>query len=277
MIFVRLQHEVEERSRAIRADFARRYSSDELREQLYHEQEGICVICNKPMQDSGGVICTTDHATSVYEIANYDWEIKKAIEVANARCNLLAVHVSCNFAKREADYEEFVESIRRGETVLGEVPMLTAERIVALKTAQRERCRKAGRKGGLKGGRIAGRMAVESGHLASIRTRESCSKGGFIGGHNQPREAKEAGGRKGGLIGGRKAVESGRLAALNRKNIENGHLAGLNKLPQSIDARRKTGRKNVESGHLARIRHIRWHARRNIVNPACALCQQAAA
>src|SRR6266478_7996717 len=257
MIFVRLQHEVEERSRAIRADFARRYSSDELREQLYHEQEGICVICNKPMQDSGGVICTTDHATSVYEIANYDWEIKKAIEVANARCNLLAVHVSCNFAKREADYEEFVESIRRGETVLGEVPMLTAERIVALKTAQRERCRKAGRKGGLKGGRIAGRMAVESGHLASIRTRESCSKGGFIGGH--------------------KAVESGRLAALNRKNIENGHLAGLNKLPQSIDARRKTGRKNVESGHLARIRHIRWHARRNIVNPACALCQQAAA
>ena len=30
----------------------------------------------------------------------------------------------------------------------------------------------------IKGGKIAGKIAVESGHLASIRTFESCSKGG---------------------------------------------------------------------------------------------------
>ena len=38
----------------------------------------------------------------------------------------------------------------------------------------------AGKIGRSKGGKIGGRKNVESGHLASIRTKESCSKGGKV-------------------------------------------------------------------------------------------------
>src|SRR6266849_6731880 len=106
-------------------DFKRRYDSDQLREQLYLEQEGICAICNEPMQDSCGVICAIDHATAVNVIANWDWSIEKACEVANAKRNLQAVHGACNTAKREADHEEFCAAIERGEIVIGEAPELT--------------------------------------------------------------------------------------------------------------------------------------------------------
>ncbi len=153
------------------------------------------------MQDSYGVICAVDHATSVYEIANYDWDIDKACEVANARQNLLAVHVPCNFAKRDADYEEFCANIKRGEIKLGEVLELTAERIASLRAAHM----KASRKGAYKRNKLYGNPA----------TPESRSKGG--------------------LIGGRKVAESGQLAKtrelpqakeaqreVGRKNVESG-------------------------------------------------------
>src|SRR5258707_12490443 len=78
MIVTRPQLEVEERTRAMRLDFLRRYNRDELREQLYLEQEGICTICGKLMQDSCGVICAVDHATPVNMIANWDWDTEKA-------------------------------------------------------------------------------------------------------------------------------------------------------------------------------------------------------
>ena len=47
------------------------------------------------------------------------------------------------------------------------------------------------------GGKIGGKSAVESGQLASITTKESCSKGG--------------------KIGGKMAVESGQISALGKK------------------------------------------------------------
>src|ERR1700688_1131503 len=115
MIISRPQHEVKERTRLIRQDFARRYDLEQLRGQLYLEQEGICAICKKPMQDSCSVICVVDHAISINMIANWDWEIAKAVEVANAKCNLQLVHIApCNTVKREMDYEEFMEQIQRG-------------------------------------------------------------------------------------------------------------------------------------------------------------------
>jgi hypothetical protein len=69
-------------------------------------------------------------------------------------------------------------------------------------------------------GRIGGRKAVKSGQLASIKTFETCSKGGKIG----------------GKISG-------------RKNVETGHMDSMH----TIDNQRKGGRKNIESGHITSI------------------------
>ena len=84
-------------------------------------------------------------------------------------------------------------------------------------------------------GHIGGRWAVESGHLAKLRTSEHQAKAGRAGGH----------------IGGRIA---------GRKNIESGHLARMWELPQTKAARsangRIQGRKAVESGQLDRIREL---------------------
>jgi hypothetical protein len=320
MIFVRPQHEVEERTNIMRLDFAKRYDTDALREQLYLEQEGICAICRKLMQDSNSVVCAIDHATPVNTIANWDWDTEKACEVANARCNLLLVHAPCNSAKGETDYEEFCAAVKRGDIVLGEIPELKVERIAALKTAQSERARKAG----LIGGPIGGRRRIEL--HGNPATSEGCRKGGRSANAKLTPEQKKERGSKGGRISGRQSVESGhlvRIASLGgriqgrknvesghlariaskggriggrisgRKNVESGHLTRIRELPQTKEAwcrngrklGRTQGRKNVESGHLASIcslggrvsNHIRYHVRRNIVNPACTLCQPIAA
>ena len=300
MIIMRPQHEVEERSQAIRNDFLRCYDRDQIREQLYREQEGVCPICGKLMRDSSSILCEIDHAISVHMIANWDWDIEFACEVANARRNLLVVHAPCNTAKKDADYEEFIESIRRGEVVLGETPKLTAEDAAVRK----ERA--------ARGGRIGGRKNVESGHLTRIS-----SLGGRVGGRISAAKAKE---NKTGIFSpnfdrkknGLAAVESGQLAWMNtlpqtkeaqrrnghnqgRINVESGHLDRIRNLPQSKEAQRRSsrvngiiaGRKAVESGQLALIRelpqtkegkarynHVRWHVNRNLTNPACSLCRE---
>jgi hypothetical protein len=96
--------------------------------------------------------------------------------------------------------------------------------------------------GGIKGGVTAGRRAAESGFLTSIRTKETC--------------------RKGGLRGGRANVKSGQAFYLG---YVWGPIAGI-----------ISGRKLVESGHVARMgpkgRHVRWHVNRNIKNTDCTLC-----
>jgi len=70
---------------------------------------------------------------------------------------------------------------------------------------------------------------------------------------------------------------------VGRKVVESGHLARMAALGRTPESRAKGGRiggriggrKNAESGQLARIRHIRWHVKRGIVNPDCLLCQGA--
>jgi hypothetical protein len=141
-----------------------------------------------------------------------------------------------------------------------------------------------GRIGGRVQGPIQGRKNVENGHLASIRTPENQAKGGrknIESGHLASIRTPEncaKGGRIAGRVNGRKAVESGQLASLRTPEHQTkaGRLGGL---------------KNVESGHLASLRtpehqakagriggrisaHNRYHVKRNIVSPACSLCQQ---
>jgi hypothetical protein len=279
MILRRPQQEVDERTLAIREDFRHKWNLDELREQLFSEQEGVCSICGKPMQDSSSVVCAVDHGVSVNTVAHWGWGIQYACDVVNAKGNLYAAHAACNTVKREEDLEEFVELVQSGEVALGEVPTLTAERIEVLRQQMLERCRKGGRIQGRKNvesgqlasiqslaGRIGGRIAVESGHLASIRV---------LGGRAQGRKNVESGqlasiqslgarigGRIGGRISGRKAVESGQLASI--RTSESCSKGG-----------RIQGRKNVESGHLTTARHKRWHVNRGISNPDCALCVSA--
>jgi hypothetical protein len=84
-------------------------------------------------------------------------------------------------------------------------------------------------------GPISGRKAVESGQLSRIRSIENSVKGGRIGGRLGSREGKARQGR----INGLKAAENGNLA-------------------------------RARVGAL----HIRWHVRRNIINPNCSICQE---
>lgn len=93
------------------------------------------------------------------------------------------------------------------------------------------------------GGKIGGKVTFERGHLNKLHTKEICSKGGYA----QPREVK---------------VQNGLLQG--RRNAENGHMAAVG---------RKRGLENKNSGHLFRISHLRWHERRGIKKPECALCQ----
>lgn len=143
--------------------------------------------------------------------------------------------------------------------------------------------REVARMGGSIGGITAGRKAVESGHLASLRTPE-----------HQGAAAKCA---------GRKALESGQLASVRsiehsakggRKSgqisIANGHLKRIVALPQTIAAKKKLGRLRTENGFMERMRnlpqskeaqrrgarissHKNWHVRRAIANPDCELCK----
>jgi hypothetical protein len=122
-------------------------------------------------------------------------------------------------------------------------------------------------------GRVWGKKNAESGHLARIATAEVRAKGGRTSGQNH--------------------VASGHIQELGRtqgkKNVESGRLAGI--ITQEIRARggRASGRLKVESGEIYRMptpescakgglfgNHIRWHSKRNIVNPACKLCSLSA-
>jgi hypothetical protein len=143
VIVGRPKSEVEERSNIIRLDFNKRYNLEELREQLlYREQAEICEICKRWVQDSSGVICVVDHATSIYIFASWNGSIEEACEHANALKNLVAVHTWCNASKNAQDLEEFLEQIEAGEIVLGEAPTLTEKRIQELRDQLSERSSK---------------------------------------------------------------------------------------------------------------------------------------
>lgn len=97
----------------------------------------------------------------------------------------------------------------------------------------------AGRKGGRIGGRIQGPKSVQDGTgifgLTPEQKTDACHKGGLVQ----------------GPIQGHRNLESGQIQALGRKAAKSGQLA--------------------KRGH--RGRHNRWHIKRGIFNPVCALCQ----
>jgi hypothetical protein len=68
----------------------------------------------------------------------------------------------------------------------------------------------------------------------------------------------------GGRAGGRKNAESGQLAEARQK-IPQGHSANLGKI---------YGKKNAENGVLVKARHSRWHTKRGIHSPDCAICKE---
>ncbi len=135
-------------------------------------------------------------------------------------------------------------------------------------------------------GKIQGLKSVKNGRLASYRT---------------PEHQQEA-----GRASGQKNVESGWIQELGKsqgaKNTKNGHLANLRTPEHQRKAQQAAGQANIKSGwarkwggaqgqenvrngHLASLRtvehqsaagktgnHIRWHSKRNLVIPTCALC-----
>jgi hypothetical protein len=249
MLVGRHKQEIKERSKAIRQDFERRYNRDELREQLCREQEGICAICKKPMQDSCSVICVVDHAASIYIWAQSQISVEEACEYANARKNLVATHIPCNTIKREQDLEEFLDRIETDGIKFGEVLTLTEDQITELMDEQSERGRIAGRIGG----RIGGRKAAENGRIQAI-------------------------GRVYGPIYGLKNVENGR--SQGSKNRENGHLDRIRLLPRFKEALRENKENGIgifkagiaSSGGRTSC-HRKWHINRGISKPyTCILC-----
>jgi hypothetical protein len=88
--------------------------------------------------------------------------------------------------------------------------------------------------GGKIGGKIAGRKAVESGQLARIRTRDSCSRGG--------------------KTQGERMVKSGHLARIRSRMMLG------------------TAYKESRVWSMAKALHTRWHVNRGVVNPQCPLC-----
>ena len=106
-------------------------------------------------------------------------------------------------------------------------------------------------------GRDQGRKNVENGHLASLRTPEHQAAAGRARGQ-QSRDSGWA--KKLGEIYGKRAAEGGHIQRLGRIQ---GRIQGPIQ-----------GRKNAEDGTLERARHIRWHVKRGIGSPACALCQK---
>ena len=133
MILSRPQCEVEERSKAMRQDFVRRYDLDGFRQSLFDEQSSLCRICRRPIQSSDSILCAVDHGLSINIVANWGWELEFAYDVVNARSNLFAVHVACNSVKREQDLEELDLAVARGEVTFDEQPLLTVDQIRKLK------------------------------------------------------------------------------------------------------------------------------------------------
>lgn len=273
MLIGRSKSEIGERSRLIRADFAR-VDTAVLREELFNKQSGKCFWCTKNLGGRNSVESQLDHFNTVYAFAaRNDLSDVEAVQQANAKTNFVLAHPSCNSTRNAIDSDEFVERIQSGEIVLGESKKWTPKEI----ETEKQRLSERSRKGGLKSGPINGRKNIESGHLIRI-----ASMGGRIGGRKNVESGQiQALGR----VSGRKAVENGMLASIRtpescskggRGAVTSGHLASI-----SAKGGRVSGRKNAESGQLASIatpesrakgNHIRWHIRRGIKSSSCKLC-----
>ncbi len=145
-----------------------------------------------------------------------------------------------------------------------------ARQIDTVELSQYAEVYERGRTVGVEISRKNGCNNVESGLIFKIATPESCSRGGKIGGRRNVESGQLASiTGMGGKIGGR---------TQGRRNAENGHLAALtaSRTHEELSAAgRFGGYKTAEKGYLIRAGHIRWHVKRGIIGPSCALCSDA--
>ncbi len=141
-------------------------------------------------------------------------------------------------------------------------------RIAGHKNVESGWIQRLGRKQGRIIGPIQGRRNAENGHLQRISV-----KGGqaAVASGQVLRAAALADRAKGGRSGGRKNVESGHIQELGRK------YGGKFWTPEThAKAGRIGGKINAESGQIQAVQltsnHIRWHVKRNVVNPTCSFC-----
>src|SRR6266853_6556283 len=205
MLVGRSKSEIQERSRLIRASFARTIMP-EVREELFNKQSGKCFWCLKDLSGWDSVSSQLDHYTSVYMFAERrDLTDAEAVQLANAKANFVLAHPECNKVKNALDADEFREHMDSGKIVLGDSKKWTVEEIEKEKQRLSAIGSKNGRIGGRKTvesgqldrirklpqtkkaqsetGRIVGCKNVESGQLASLRTSEHQRNAGRIGGH----------------------------------------------------------------------------------------------
>ena len=110
---------------------------------------------------------------------------------------------------------------------------------IAVKSGQLSRIttKESCSKGGKKGGKISGRKNAESGQIKTIRTKESCSKGGKTQGRRNVESGRlKIAAIKGGKIAGSIAVKSGQLAEATKKS----------NTPEAIEKQRQT---NIANGY----------------------------
>jgi hypothetical protein len=235
---------MQSRTTTIRSAF-RKIRTDRLCAELYHAQNGLCLICWHPLNEDW---LQVDHAISVYMRAESSLSIEDAVQ-ANLRQNLIAVHPACNSIKGGLDYEEFMAHLESGDLTIGAPELMTPERVKQLKDEMSERGRKIG-------------------------LQNAKNKIGLCG---RPKEKMSEDGRKGGLIGGRTNANTGHIRTLGRthgriygpiqgriqgrKNVDNGHLAEMCRAAKekgvgvyAPGARERAGkaggRANLTSGHI---------------------------
>jgi hypothetical protein len=183
------------------------------------------------------------------------------------------------FQINRGDLPFFAEIYKQGRD-----RQLQSARLTGLRAAESGQIQKLGMQFGPENGRRQGQHNVETGHLDTVRTKVSCSKGGQA---NAKSGWAAQLGRSGvgGRISGSKAAASGQIQALGyvqgRLNVENGHLDSIRSLANQVKGGRVSGKNRVESGHMAKIQtpenrakanHVRWHINRNVLNPNCSFC-----
>jgi hypothetical protein len=287
MIIVgRTKEEATARSKAIRKDFQKRYNLDELRQELFDKQSGLCAICRQPLQDVSSVITAIDHATSVATHAQYRWPIEETIEVCNSKKNLVAVHNVCNYAKHAWDLDEFTERLESGEITVGFVEVVTSEKIQQIKEQMIEKSRKGGRSNaehrtgfcsrtrekmsedGRKSGRISACRNKERGtglYGLTFEQRSSVgvkngravfNKGVGVFARSPEQHAKDS----------RKAAAATHAVRTHEESVAIGRRAGAASLASRTPEQRIRWSRDAN--------HKNWHIDRSRYNPRCVLCSE---
>jgi hypothetical protein len=99
--------------RKIRIDFHSRYGDGEaLRQHFFEQQNGLCALCNQPMQGHEGVFTQIEHTIAARlhtEFYAQGWSLEKVLDNANDLNNLRLTHTLCGTRKNDLDLEELPE------------------------------------------------------------------------------------------------------------------------------------------------------------------------